>query len=1692
MSVDSLLAQFDQEDAANEKNALSRSALISHNVNPDKYAANVAKAKKIGIPTAFAAPATGPANGDDLRSLMDDFHKLPAKAPATAAYLTNPDNAKLAHDDHPVLSRIEGALASLPNSKFTDVMATVGSMITSPVRQAAEGYRAVAATAGTLAGGGTLDQALEAGEESMRDDEKAAAHHPTTSVGKATEKAISYPFRKWSELGDRVIPSRGNPLTEAADRTLWEFLPFVAGAKRGDVVGAELAKKGVEPTTAQEIASHVDEVAASSNAQAIQDVVDTAKESKLAKRSPEDFHTFTTVAAKGAPPVSMPVEKFEEMLAAKGLKPEDVLQDPAPYYEARAEGTKVAIPAADLAGMADHVTPDTIQAMSVGGAPSMAEVEQRAATSAQVGAGADASGAVTPQTTGKRPWEMTEQEFQAQPEYARIKTENDRLSKSLEQAEAGSVEYEDLVANQGRLTDYLNAADELNHENYLGKKNVGAKDLEKARTEKAAEVERLRQAAEEAIGKPEGSEGSQAAVSLQEEALGDGGDPGTEEAATAWPESDHAITTMEDSARKAGVLTEGNQEAYRSLAEAAAAVDGKGTVEAAHSAEAIQYLQSPDWAKPEKEGASKGVPATGPGSPLYERAKQIFDKAGVPVPGDKDVSAAGAKQPWEVTLDEFKGLQKDVRRKSKTAGPLAGNFEFNMPDGSKRVYENINYNKEGAIRDFHRKEVEKALQLDKPVPVEVLAGYPDLQPSGDIVNLHMGVNPLDGVKAAMHIAGEIRDSKAGKTVEQLMTPGLEAGENAKQGIASLVLPTMKSPEHLAAAELLGAKLGKMHRNQETAAAQLHKDSLTFDKMGVHNDRTPLTENPGLQFMSDMSQGRQMEPQLQAVADRINTLFEDRLAQLEAADVPVETTRENYFPGMWTNESRKAFNQAIGGAIERGIGEGKPLSEWTAEEKAYVHDRVKVLMEGGKGSTKEGLQYLARTPFKGRESFRKGKVFDDIMTAVEFGLEPISRNPVDLVKLKLAEMDRSIMANSALQEWRAKGDERFLPVSQRVPEGWVKVNDKYGTVYGPMDMAGEDVYVGRPLLGYRIVKEPVADILNNFLSSSMYNNKYFGTLYKGYMGMANALNQSQLGVGSAFHVGFTEAEVVISGGANLVKDVYGVANGTRTVKQLAKTAVDMPLSFIKTPMEGNAILKEWRNPGATMNPRVEQVVKAAELAGGGFKLEQGLRTNQTAKMVQDWYGGHEVKAVLRAPVSAVELMAKPIMDWLVPRQKAGVFGHLADRIIEQNPGKALEDLVPEFRQAWNRIDARLGQVRYDRLFMNNSAKNAVQALVRAPGWAGGTIAEIGGAFKDAATFLKEWATTGEAPKDIPDRVAYTISLMATTTAVSGLLTYLFTGQQPTGVDFWAFRTGGTDEHGRPERFILPTYAKDIYAYAHDPGKTLLAKTHPVISIIGDLLRNKDYYGVTIANEDDSQILKAIDRGEYVLKSFVPFWMRGAQKEAERGGGLAETLRRSPQKLLAPQIGVMPASSDYTLSAAEKLLNKYSGEQIPQGGRTKEQAEATKARREILRALRGGASMDELPAELQDHLDKMTTKQVHAIQKDAELTPLQASFQHLQDPTLEKSMNVWKKASDAEREQLRDIYETRINLHMLQGNLDEEEYAKLEERIRDAEDRKPEHEKGPRYNRPGRRSIHGHPSRTSCTRDPTKNSRTTTRR
>jgi len=893
------------------------------------------------------------------------------------------------------------------------------------------------------------------------------------------------------------------------------------------------------------------------------------------------------------------------------------------------------------------------------------------------------------------------------------------------------------------------------------------------------------------------------------------------------------------------------------------------------------------------------------------------------------------------------------------------------------------------------------------------------------------LRPLNSSEAGAVSGDVLREGY--EKAKELAAPGLDILRDMKDGIASLVAPTTKSPEHLAAAELIGARLGEMHHRQESLNDQVNPFWRLFERKGVNRENMPQESNPGVQFMSDMSTGKEQTGKLKELADIKEREDRKRIDLLDEADAPILSLRENYMKGIWTEQSRKAFNFAMEQARTEGIiPEGMGVNDTLPEQRAWVKSRVDEALKNGTASDKDALGYLTKTPLLGRQSFRKQKVFDqDIRTAFEFGLRPASYNPVDIMKLGWAELDRHIMAQQVIKDLKDKGQMQIARLSEQPPEGWQYLNDKYGNVWGPreievtsknsrlLDEDGNQIdpadvgldgippegttmkvkVPGMMLMGRRIVPNAVGDVLNNYLSSSLYNNQHFGKLFTGWMAAANALNQFQLGVGSAFHAGFTTAEAQISAGANVIKDVFGVLRGNRTAGQLAQTGYDFLRAVKDTFSTGNRLLNAWRDPNAVIDPKMAKLVRATELAGGGFTMERGLMTEQHAKMERDWFSGHRVRAALRSPIAATELMAHVLMKGLVPRQKAGVWAHLANRIIEQNPGKTLEELTPQFRQAWNRVDSRLGQVRYDRLFAHNAAKNFVQGVVRAPGWTGGTIAELGGAFKDMIGFFRQWAKDGKLPSDVPDRVAYAISLGVGVTLLNGLLTYAFTGQQPTDKDWWAFRTGGKDERGNPERFILPTYMKDVIAYKEAALTTLVDKAHPILSLIGDIIKNRDYYGVEVRHEDDNAAQQIAQTGKYVAKAFVPFWIRGEQKLQERG--------ESGTKMIAPMIGVMPAPRKLTDTPAMKLVSEINKSRIPAGSITEQKHEqnVAKAHAKLMASKGDYAELRQLIRE-----KKITEAQASTAIKLSKLPPIVASTYYF---SADQMKRVMEKADDHEK-------------------------------------------------------------------------------
>ena len=720
----------------------------------------------------------------------------------------------------------------------------------------------------------------------------------------------------------------------------------------------------------------------------------------------------------------------------------------------------------------------------------------------------------------------------------------------------------------------------------------------------------------------------------------------------------------------------------------------------------------------------------------------------------------------------------------------------------------------------------------------------------------------------------------------------------------------------------------------------------------------MPEEERYNFMQAMDSGDKAyfnaHPDLLPMAEVINRMFSEKARAVQNLDTgALQNLRENYFPHI--------VDRPVAGDAMRQI-----------------------------------MTTLSKRPLEGSKGFTKQRVFDDVKALRDAGYKMVSSNPLDLVSLKMAEMDKYILAHTMLRTMAADGSGgvQLIRAGEKMPQGYADINGRYG-------------FIGRAGEKYRYVgRDDVAQVLNNYLSPSLYHNKYVGAPFRAYMGAANSLNQFQLGVFSAFHAGFTSMESVISHASIGIK-AFSHGDFTGAAKYLAQA----PAAWLRNPALGGKILEEMLNKGS--HPEMAKIVDGLQLAGFKWQMDHRFQTDSTKKLFSDVGEGRYGRAALRSIPSIVEQSARPIMEWLVPRQKFGVFGEMYNKWIEDHPQATHKELRNQAQQIWNRVDSRLGQVAYDRLFLHNVTKNIGQMLIRAPGWTGGTILEVGGGIKDLAKYALNPSV------GLTDRAAYTLSMIAVTGIANAILTSLFTGEAPDDwKDLVAFRTGNLDEYGRPERFMLPTYMKDLYAYAQQPGTTLLHKSHPLLSLVGDVVRNRDYYGTEIRSEDENLFTQLAKTAGYAAKAFVPFWVRGVQKEQEREGSDLATA--------APFVGVMPAPSYMNKTAAEKLTAQYGAERAPEGSRTQEETDKSALVRQISVAYRKGEVERARDLYRQGNEDHILTPHDYATAiSRAHQDPLVYAFKKL---TFDQAKNVFDAANDEEQEKLKPIFARKQAIEM----------------------------------------------------------------
>jgi hypothetical protein len=581
-------------------------------------------------------------------------------------------------------------------------------------------------------------------------------------------------------------------------------------------------------------------------------------------------------------------------------------------------------------------------------------------------------------------------------------------------------------------------------------------------------------------------------------------------------------------------------------------------------------------------------------------------------------------------------------------------------------------------------------------------------------------------------------------------------------------------------------------------------------------------------------------------------------------------------------------------------------------------------------------------------------------------------------------------------------ELFERTAPHVFDLWKRFLDENPKLHALRDLEGNAKVTGiaQPYdVGGVVVKghfwapEGLSRIMGNHLMPSLMEKPVF----RGMMGVNNALNLFNLGL-SAFHVGKTALESSISKGAL----AYEATLRGRPFDAL-KHAAGVPAAPFTAFLRGDKMLREWYAPGS-QGEEIGRLADLATAAGARARMDEMYRTRTATAMVQALRDGNLIGAGLRAPFAAMEGLTNLIMDQVVPRLKHGVFADMAAQHLKQlGPDPDASAVQRAMANDWNSVENRLGEVTRDNLFWRRYARDLGVMLMRADQWTLGTVRELGGAAADLVA--QPMRAAKGAPVNL-NRLTYAASMITLHMAYSALYQYLRTGKKPDELEDYFFpRNGETDELGRPQRSVLPSYVKDVYEFARHPVRAAENKAAAGITLANDLIHNEQYDRTEIHHPGDPAAKQMGDTAKFIGQQFTPFSVRNFHRERELG--------QSPAQAAEQFVGINPAPSDLNDGPGARLARDLAGEDAKP--RTAEEAERSHLRRELTRSLRLRQSV---PAEVLEarRSGKLSPRDISTAIRAAHETPLERTFNAL---GVGDALRVYRAADAHEKTEVRGL-------------------------------------------------------------------------
>ena len=698
--------------------------------------------------------------------------------------------------------------------------------------------------------------------------------------------------------------------------------------------------------------------------------------------------------------------------------------------------------------------------------------------------------------------------------------------------------------------------------------------------------------------------------------------------------------------------------------------------------------------------------------------------------------------------------------------------------------------------------------------------------------------------------------------------------------------------------------------------------------------------------------------------------------------------------------KKTGNKVIDSFIDgyrKILDDAYEMSKSLEDKLNYVKDYFPHIFEDKEKAAAFIKQYAMRM---GHEKFAKARFFNLLEDALKAGLKLKYKNVEDIVKARYVSALTAKMKADFLNDMEKQG--LIIPAKGKDKE----LRNKG---LSPIDTPKGRYYA----------EEDVARILDRRLNGKSIYNYALG---RGWMRAKNGITALKLGL-SAFH-GIATSISDMTNQLVLSAKKFGRGDLAGGTKALAKVITSPIEDAIKGRKLTETFLKD------TLTPQEAEFVNVYTKAGGRVRMPAEYRVNAGNAYKQAVTEGNYIGGTTKLIPAVLEAMQEPILGKYVPWLKVAKFWDTYTDWVESHPDATETQKRDYAAKLQDSLDNRLGELVYDNLFWNQLVKDAGMAMTLSLGWNLGTIREAGGAVMDLTTLVKDYLQ-GKQKQHYVDRILFTALYPFVAGFIGGLTHWIMSGHQPKSLkDLYFPWTGKYNADGSKERVTLPSYMKDVYSYKNAirkkgvvKGVGLVAshKTAPMVAMIIDMLRNKNFYGVKIMDEKSPINQKLKDVLAWMLENLTP---------------ISVTSMKKMHGNLAPFVGLSKSPAYITRTVTQNriydLLSKHYRPDISRTEWNRKQAF-----REVMDKAR--QNPDKAPDMLREALKKgiLGENEAKAINRyrralrDLKFSPDVIAFGYL---TSDEQKDVWNKMTDKEKAKFyiklhKNIRHELLNSHIL---------------------------------------------------------------